>query len=74
METKLQKPMEVCHQDIIRERISKLEEWLAQVGVDCDVEQAHLEPGSRERIYWHYGYLSSLRDVLKLLDAPASAH
>jgi hypothetical protein len=53
---------------VIRERIRKLEEWLAAHGGDCDTEQAHLDDG-RERNYWHYGYLTALRDTLKMLDA-----
>jgi hypothetical protein len=28
-------------------------------------EQRHLEAGTIEREYWHYGYLMALRDVLK---------
>ena len=31
-------------------------------------EQRHLREGSEERVYWHYGYASALKDVLTLLE------
>lgn len=51
--------------ETIYERIGKLEAWLAEQGVDVKDEQAHLNDGSRERLYWHYGYLIGLRDAMK---------
>ena len=69
-----QPPVDTDRRVLIRERIGKLEAWLAQHGGDCDQEQAHLDEGSRERAYWHYGYLSALRDVLRLLDGPVASH
>lgn len=56
--------------EALRERVRKLEQWLAVHGGDCDTEQAHLDEG-RERNYWHYGYLSALRDTLKLIEKAA---
>ncbi len=48
-------------------RADGLREWLVENGQECFAEQAHLNEGSRERVYWHYGYLVALRDVLNLL-------
>ena len=31
-------------------------------------EQRHLNMGTPERVYWHYGYLMGLRDTLNLDD------
>lgn len=31
------------------------------------LEQSHLETGSSERKYWHHGYASALKDVLRIL-------
>lgn len=67
-----QLPMPAEQRGAIRERIHKLELWLVAHGRDVDLEQAHLSDGSRERAYWHYGYLCALRDVLKLIDSPAA--
>ena len=49
----------------IYERMEKLEAWLAEQGVNVKEEQAHLNGGSREQLYWHYGYLIGLRDAMK---------
>lgn len=51
----------------IENRIEKLEDWIKEDGKGCKKEQAHLIKGSKERIYWHFGYLIALKDVLKLL-------
>lgn len=49
----------------MRERAKKLEAWLRT----CDgMEHArHLDDGSPERMYWHYGYAVALRDALQLI-------
>ncbi len=53
--------------DAIRRRIEGLEDWLKAQGVDVKQEQSHLDLGTRERLYWHYGYLVGLRDSLSAL-------
>lgn len=58
----------------IRKRISDLEEWLGLQGVDVKREQAHLDEGGRERLYWHYGYLVGLRDAVNALTRAESLH
>lgn len=52
---------------LLRRRISKLRRWLAVNASACDEEQKHLETGTPERVYWHYGYMVALRDVLTAL-------
>lgn len=54
-------------ENVIRRRIAVLDAWLRAQGVDVKQEQAHLNEGSRERLYWHYGYLSGLRDAVNAL-------
>lgn len=51
----------------LESHIQELQEWLRENGKNCSNEQKHLEEGTSERIYWHYGYLSALGDVLKQL-------
>jgi len=53
----------------LRQRISELSDWLSEYGQGCQEKQAHIDAGSVERIYWHYGYLIALRDVVRLLDS-----
>ena len=55
----------------IYERIDSLTEWLNKNGPDCSRVQAHLDQGSTERLYWHYGYLIALRDVIECLKGQA---
>lgn len=51
-----------------RKRIEELKRWLLANSPECFKDQKHLNEGSAERVYWHYGYLSALQDVLRLLD------
>jgi hypothetical protein len=48
--------------------------WLKRTDSACFSEQRHLDEGSEERVYWHYGYMVALNDALKLLagEAPLS--
>jgi hypothetical protein len=50
----------------IEGRIRELTQWIAENARACESEQRHLDEGSMERAYWHYGYLCALRDVLSL--------
>ena len=50
------------------DEIEALSRWLEQHGSYCQDEKAHLKEGSRERAYWHYGYLVALRDTLAMLE------
>ena len=47
----------------LKTRIETLSDWLAQNAPYCAVEQTHTIEGSRERAYWHHGYLSALQDI-----------
>lgn len=55
-------------QQVIRDKAAALTEWLKTHEPDCDSEQAHLKEDSRERAYWHHGYLTALRDTLIMLE------
>lgn len=43
-------------------------EWLRVNHPDVFEEQKHLDAGSVERAYWHYGYTVALGDVLRFLE------
>jgi hypothetical protein len=51
----------------LRNRIATLTRWLDKHCPDCETEKAHLGEGSREQVYWNYGYLVALRDMLRKL-------
>lgn len=54
--------------DAIRQRITDTEQWLSEQPIKVRQEQRHLEEGTQERAYWHYGYAMALKDVLRALD------
>jgi len=50
----------------IERRQGDLQAWLKEHAPECFEDQLHLDDGSRERTYWHYGYLVALTDILQL--------
>ena len=54
-------------QEKIQARQEEILEWLRAHAPHAGLEQKHLDEGSAERAYWHYGYLMGLRDAAKLL-------
>jgi hypothetical protein len=54
---------------VARKRAEELRRWLASNAPECPVEQKHLDQGTAERAYWHYGYLSALQDVLRFISS-----
>lgn len=56
-------------QDVIGigRKIEQVSEWLESTPPLCATEQQHLEESSREHVYWQYGYVAALRDVLRFL-------
>jgi len=49
--------------DAMQQRIEGIEEYLRRQKIDVKHEQGHLDEGSRESLYWHYGYLMALKDI-----------
>lgn len=54
--------------DVIRERRDIFRKWLDDKCPSVFIDQRHLNSGSNERDYWHYGYYIALRDVLGYVD------
>ena len=52
---------------VVEDRAKALRSWLQKNGANCFSEQRQLEEGTLELIYWHYGYMVALQDVLRLL-------
>lgn len=52
--------------DPIEKRMTELREWLLKKAPDCFERQLHLDEGSSEQVYWHYGYLAALNDLVNL--------
>lgn len=60
--------VEAAHKRIARRRGDQ-RAWLNEHAPEVFEEQSHLNEGSRERTYWHYGYMVALSDVLRLLES-----
>jgi len=37
-------------------------------------DQKHLDDGSDERVYWHYGYVTAMKDILNLITPNGAAN
>ena len=51
----------------INAKAAGLTRWLAENAPDCETSQKHLEPGTVEQAYWHYGYACAAKDLLGLI-------
>ncbi len=51
----------------IERRARNIQKWLDENGRGCQEEQKHIRAGTVEKIYWHYGYMVALMDVLRFL-------
>lgn len=54
--------------ELLSERLNQIEQWLRQNAPESQREQKHLDAGTPEQVYWHYGYMVALRDALNLLN------
>jgi inhibitor of KinA sporulation pathway (predicted exonuclease) len=48
-------------------RVEDLTRWLAEHAPNCETAQKHLDQGSAEQVYWQYGYVCALRDVVSMI-------
>jgi hypothetical protein len=51
----------------LHRQIVELGEWLAAQGLDLRADHAHADEGSRDRLYWRYGYFIGLKHALAML-------
>ena len=51
----------------LEREIAELGEWLAAQGLDVRSDHAHVDEGSRDRLYWQYGYFVGLKRALAML-------
>ena len=60
--------IESVQMQAISQRVEELKHWLAEKAPYCAATQKHLDEGSVEQAYWHYGYLCALRDVQSMIN------
>lgn len=51
----------------VEKRAGDVKEWLQKNAPESLNEQKHLDEGTQERVYWNYGYMVALRDILRFL-------
>ena len=52
----------------ISDKAEALTRWLAEHAPYCEDSQKHLDQGTSEQAYWHYGYVCAIRDILAIVD------
>ena len=52
---------------VLDSEIASLGEWLAAQGLDLKNDTAHADEGTRDRLYWRYGYFIGLKHAQGLL-------
>jgi hypothetical protein len=65
----LQAPAEAA----LKSELAALGAWLTARGLDLRRENAHEDEGSRDRLYWRYGYFVGLKRALALLAGTGQA-
>jgi hypothetical protein len=58
--------------EAIAEKTAAMTRWLEANAPDCEKDQRHLDEGTIERVYWHFGYVCATRDFLAMLTPPSS--
>jgi hypothetical protein len=53
----------------LSDKAAALARWLADHAPSCETSQKHLDPGTVEQAYWHYGYVCAIRDVLAMVES-----
>ena len=63
------RPHVISAEDVLHEEIAQLGNWLTAQGIDLRDPQDHSHEGSRDRLYWRYGYFMGLKQALSLLSS-----
>jgi hypothetical protein len=52
---------------LLQREIAELAEWLAAQGLEPRDDDDHAHEGSRDRLYWRFGYFVGLKQALAML-------
>ena len=69
----LMKLPELSAEAALQAEMAELGQWLASQGLDLGSDKAYTHEGSRDRLYWRYGYFAGLKQALMLLADRAAA-
>ena len=62
-------PIELSAEAAIRDEIAELGRWLTVQGIDPQDPRDAAHEGSRDRLYWRYGYFMGLKQALSMLSS-----
>ena len=62
-------PTGVSAEAALQEEIAKLGSWLVAQGIDLGDARERVHEGSRDRLYWRYGYFMGLKQALAMLSS-----
>lgn len=62
-----QRLAQLSAESTIRSEMARLAAWLADQGIDPRDESVHADAGSRDRLYWRFGYFNGLKQALAAL-------
>jgi len=57
----------------IADKADELARRLVATAPHCNMEQRHLDDGSLEQEYWHYGYLCAIKDILAIVQSDGTS-
>jgi hypothetical protein len=70
-----QEAAEVSAVAALRREIAELATWLTAQGLDLHSDKPHIDEGTRDRLYFSFGYFAGLKKALATLTAGgASIH
>lgn len=58
----------------LERRIAGIEDYLDKHSTKVKEQQAHLKESTTESLYWHYGYMMALKDILRQLGVDEERH
>jgi len=62
-------PLEMSAEALLQKEIAHLRSWLTEQGIDLGNPREHSHEGSRDRLYWRYGYFMGLKQALSMLSS-----
>lgn len=75
MKTKSRPKPDPCSAEaLVGSELAALGDWLAAQGLDLGGDTAHADEGSRDRLYWRYGYFVGLKRALEMLTHRGTVH
>jgi len=69
-----QEPAEISAVTTLRQEIAELATWLTAQGLNLHSDQPHIDEGSRDRLYFSYGYFAGLKKALAMLTSGGAIH